>query len=243
MNTQPLADFITDTLSRYGLEHFRQWIGREPLTDDLTPAIRNQAMLAMVDGGSPLRDVYEAQRGIRKLWDAALDAGAIETLRPNRLFHVAFDTRPIAPWSSDEFGRLIKATRGMKYGTPYTMHGIHRFSYWECFVRITQQTRLQRAVIQEIRWDNIDLENGICDLTGHRDVGLSFELSPETVEVLKRLQYPQRETVLPYHSARNVFNTAFHRLLVKAKVDYRPGKQPRGSDRRPMRKEVKVCGT
>lgn len=237
---QPLTDFVTDTLSRYGLQHFRQWLGKEPQTTDLTPGTRNRTLLAMVDGGAELTDVYEAQRGIRKLWVSALEAGATDTPLPNRWFHVAFDTRPNAPWTPDEFERLVKAAWSMKYGTPYTMNGIHRFSYWESLVRMMQQTRLQRTVIQEIRWENVDLENGVCDLTGHQDVGLTFKLSADTVKILKGLQFPQRETILPYHSYRNVFNTAFHRLLAKAGVDYRPGKQPRGKDRRPMRKGVKA---
>lgn len=237
--THTLKAHIADSFGDAAFTVFSAWLQREALATDLTAANRNRCLLAMVDAGETKERVYTAQRGIKKLWKAAHAAGEIDTPAPERMFCDTFDTRPAAPWTADEMARLVEGARTFPFRTPYFDNGLLRTGFWESFVRITQETRLQRPMSQSIRWESIDLEAARLDLTGNQDIGMAFRLSRGTVEALESIRFPKRELVLQFDSYKNVFNTCLFRLLAHAQVNYRPAQMPRGNARKPMRKGMR----
>lgn len=238
-DSHPLSKFVGDSLSEVAMAVFTDWLEREPLVADLTVANRNRCLLALVDAGEPITRLYSAQRGLKQIWVAAHQAGLIDHPGPGRMFHRTFDPRPNAPWTADEYARMLQAVHSYPYRTPYLNNGIKRAAFWECFVRLTQETRLFRVFVQGITWNQFDPQARRCDLTGHPLVGLAFKLSRPTVDAIEAIRYPERETVLPFHSSHlNVFNATFCKLLNHAGVEHRPGYQPRGKARKPMRRRA-----
>lgn len=231
-DSQLLQRFTKCPLSDLTLLTMEIWLGRAPVVSDITIENRNRYLLDMVDNEAPFARIKRCQCGFRRLWRSAFFQRATDIPPQDRMFHDTFVVKPGKPWTDAQFARLIDARKIERNASTYLENGVHRGYFWEAFLRLTQETRLHRTMVQSIRWDHLNVETRTIDMTGDPEIGMRFPISEAAIMAIEEIRFPVRETILEYPGQQSAINAAYLRLLNAANVDYRPGEQHKQTRRK-----------
>jgi integrase len=177
--------------------HFRRFLGREPVADDLTDEdiSRFAAYLLSVRSQRHVT-VNKSIDKILAQWRFLQRKGVVTTYPEIR----KLSEPAIIPkcWLLDEIERLLMACRE----TEGTVAGVQASVWWQSLHFVIWDTGERIGAILGLRWDDVDLDAGWLTIRAELRKGkkkpIMRRLRAETLVLLRAMVLPSRELIFPW---------------------------------------------
>lgn len=201
---------------RVVIDSIEDFHGKAVTFDDL-PAIVNRWLEYLELRVAP-RTVKSKRAGLITLWLAAYDNGVCPKPETRRIRKPKCPRPTPDAWTMKELQALIDAAvqfRGEHYAT-----GIDRGLFWDALIRVCYDTGLRRGDLLTLKFSQLETddegEHVLRTVQSKTGDGIVHRLHPTTVQALRAIAAPERETIFDWPHTKETFARHWHDILIAA---------------------------
>ncbi len=218
----PQAAPSTIEFYRSVLRALAQHLGRSPKTTDFREETLAPFLTAYSQNHSPTT-VATARDKLLALWRFA--CGRLAGIEEPQLIPWRVPRANPTAWTPEELARLLGAARRFR---PRLWHratycGLAPCLWWPAFLLTEYDTGFRKTAALELRWSDVDLEQGwAIARAAHQktDRDELRSLAPDTTAALQAIRWPDRERVFPFGAQGPTFYLHFAMILRAAGLPF-----------------------
>lgn len=191
------------------LAALNRWAGKELRLRDLSDSLMNRWLRDQCEAGRHAPKTIKHRRGdVLAVWRYAARKGICP--EPKHIRTVSVPVRIPQAWTIEQLHALLGAAGQL---TGYYTTGIPRALFWEGFLRVTYDTGLRKSDVLSLPVD-IVRSGDVRIIQQKTGVEIVRRLNPRTIEVCRKIVWPERELLFPWALCREQFWVHWRRLVL-----------------------------
>jgi integrase len=204
----------TRRLYEFSVRNLGNFLGREPMLDDLSDDATSRLMSWMIERGLSPYTANKERSQLLAIWRFACRKGFLKEW-PDVEPEIEPERTPRA-WTVDDLGHLWAACDV----APGTIGGVRACDWWRALHLVLWFTAERIGAVMQLRWTDFDAQSGWLIVRAESRKGGRADkparLPAEAVEALERIRQPERELIFQWDLSDGYIYRRYNRILKSA---------------------------